>query len=119
MDNSCLILLAHGSKDPKWSRSFETLVGTCQGRSILAYMDFMKPSLFSVVEKLKNHNVNEIKILPLFMSGGGHIDKDIPEQVKELKAKYPSLDFKVLPPIGEHQKLISSMREIIMDYASQ
>ncbi len=54
-----LILVAHGSKDPKWCKSFETLVETCHGMP-LAYMDFMEPSLFSVTERLSKEGEFEI-----------------------------------------------------------
>ena len=116
-----LILLAHGSKDPKWCKSFENLaVETCRGMSLqLAYMDLSQPSLFSVTEELAKNGTKKIKILPLFMSSGGHVDKEIPEQVKELKAKFPNIDFEILPPIGEHSKIILSMQEIIKEYAQE
>lgn len=117
MASTYLILLAHGSKDPKWSRSFENLVGSCPGMTLLAYMDLIQPSLSSITKKLANQGIKKIKILPLFMSSGGHIDKDIPKQVKELKAKFPYIVFEILSPIGEHPKLISSMKEIIKEYA--
>ena len=114
-----LILLAHGSKDPNWRKSFENLVGACHGKPLLAYMDFIEPSLLSVTEELSNKGIKNIKILPLFMSGGGHVDKNIPEQVKELKTKFPDIDFEILPPIGEHPKVITSMQEIIKEYAEK
>ena len=117
---SCLILLAHGSKDPKWCKSFENLVvGAGHDLHLLAYMDLVEPSLFSVTKQLSNNGTKKIKILPLFMSGGGHIDKDIPELVKELKAKFPNIDFEILPPIGEHPKVILEMKEIIKEYAKE
>ena len=115
-----LILVAHGSKDPKWCKSFENFVGA--GRDLhlhLAYMDINEPSLFSVTEKLSKNGTKKIKILPLFMSGGGHVDKDIPEQVRGLKIKFPEIDFEILSPIGEHPKVISSMQEIIKEYAQK
>ena len=137
-----LILLAHGSKDPKWCKSFENLavgagpaIGPASTRRLgetgearqgrrdlhlqLAYMDLVEPSLFSVTKQLSNNGIKKIKILPLFMSSGGHIDKDIPKLVKELKVKFPSIDFEILPPIGEHPKVVSSMKAIIKEYAQE
>ena len=118
---SGLILLAHGSKDPKWGKSFENLaVGAGPNLHLqLAYMDLVEPSLFSVTKQLSNNGIKKIKILPLFMSSGGHIDKDIPKLVKELKVKFPSIDFEILPPIGEHPKVVSSMKAIIKEYAQE
>ncbi len=119
MAGTPLILLAHGSKDPNWCKSFEKLI-VGAGRDLhlhLAYMDFIQPSLLKVTEELVNKGIENIKILPLFMSGGGHVDKDIPKQVKELKVKFPNINFEILPPIGEHPEVITSMKEIIKEYA--
>ena len=116
-----LILVAHGSKDPKWCKSFENLAVETLGPTSLrlAYMDLAEPSLFSVTEDLSKNGTKKIKILPLFMSGGGHVDKDIPRQVKELKTKFPEIDFEILPPIGEHPVIFKSMQEIIREYAQK
>ena len=116
-----LILLAHGSKDPKWGKSFENLaVGAGPNLHLqLAYMDLVEPSLFSVTKQLSNNGIKKIKILPLFMSSGGHINKDIPKQIKNLKARFPKINFELLSPIGEHPKIISSMIETIKKYAQE
>lgn len=118
--NASLILLAHGSKDPKWCKSFEPLV--VEGRDLplhLAYMDFIEPSLATITQELANDGINMIKVLPLFMSSGGHTDKDIPEQVNKLKLQFPNITFEILPPIGEHSKIVTSMKEIIKEYAKE
>ncbi len=117
--NASLILLAHGSKDSKWCKSFEDLVISCNGKATLAYMDFIEPSLITITQGLANNGINKIKVLPLFMSSGGHLDKDIPEQVNKLKLQFPNITFEILPPIGEHLKIVTSMKEIIREYAKE
>ena len=115
-----LILLAHGSRDPKWCKSFEHLLDACCNPNLhLAYMDLIQPSLSSVIKTLVKNRIKKIKILPMFMADGRHVDKDIPKQVKELEVRFPEIDFEILPSIGEHPELISSMKEIIRKHAQE
>lgn len=109
-----LILVAHGSKDPRWQKTFEDLKNRVSNKNIkLSYMEFVKPSLMDMVTECVNDDAEIIKILPLFMAGGGHVDRDIPIQVNEAKVKYPNLKIETLKPIGEHSLVIETFCKII------
>ena len=122
MSSSRLILLAHGSRDPRWRAPFETFAATLQaklgeGKVRLAYMEFVSPSLTDIAEEASREAVQQLKILPLFMAGGAHVDRDIPEQVTEVRGRFPHLEVSVLPPIGEHPRFVALMQEIVKEYA--
>ena len=70
-------------------------------------------------EEAVRDGVQQLKILPLFMAGGAHVDRDIPEQVTAVQERFPSLDLSVLPPIGEHPRLVALMQEIAREYAAE
>jgi sirohydrochlorin cobaltochelatase len=117
-----LILLAHGSRDPRWRAPFETFTTTLQAKLgedkvCLAYMEFVSPSLTDMAEEASRDAVQQLKILPLFMAGGAHVDRDIPEQVTAVRGRFPHLDVSVLPPIGEHPRFVALMQEIVKEYA--
>lgn len=120
MKTSCLVLLAHGSKNPRWREPFERLreelrreVGA--DRVGLAYMAMAEPSLTVVIRRLSDRGVRVIRILPLFMSSGNHLHEDIPDQVASLRRDYPGLEIAVLPPIGSHPRFTAMMRELARD----
>lgn len=120
MKTSCLVLLAHGSRNPRWCKPFEHLLEGLQrkvgpDRVHLAYMELTKPSLPNVIRRLADQGVCAIRILPLFMSSGNHLDKDIPAQVVPLRRDYPELELEVLPPIGSHPRFIAMMHELVSD----
>lgn len=122
MSSARLILLAHGSRDPRWRAPFETFAMALQAdlgadKVRLAYMEFVPPTLTDMAEEASRDAVQQLKILPLFMAGGAHVDRDIPEQVTVVRERFPHLDFSVLPPIGEHPRFVALMQEIVKEYA--
>lgn len=116
---NCLVLLAHGSPDPRWRAPFEELAEHLRKtlgdkRVRLAYMEFAAPSLEEVAGELAREAEGQcrLRILPLFMAGGGHVDRDIPALVAALGWKYPEIETEILPPVGEHPKVVAALREI-------
>jgi len=112
-----LVLFAHGSNDPRWRSPFESLqhevaqaLGTERVR--LAYMEFSSPTLLEVATEAASAGVERLRLLPLFMAGGGHVDRDVPAQVARARERYPQLVIEVLPPIGDHPRFRALLREI-------
>ena len=76
--SECLVLLAHGSKDPRWRIPFERIVDAVQGQSEktvvrLAYMEFIEPTLMDVARECVGQQILRLRILPLFLSIGAHL----------------------------------------------
>jgi sirohydrochlorin cobaltochelatase len=120
MKKSCLVLLAHGSPDPRWRAPFEKLANQLRSgfggdRVLLAYMEFVAPSLLDAAEVAVRGGGARLSILPLFMAGGGHVDRDIPVQAEVVRRRFPGLEVRILPPAGEHPKVAAALREIASD----
>ncbi len=102
-----LILIAHGSRDPDWRLSLEELrtsVDTgCPSEKVrLAFMQFAGPELREVVQEGLSQGVQHFRLLPLFMSSAGHVEKDIKPMVAELEGVFPQATLELLTPIGEN-----------------
>ena len=115
---SCLVLLAHGSKDPRWREPFKNLF--CKAakdseRVRLAYMEFTGPTLLEVAEECALENVESLRVLPLFMAAGAHLATDVPEQLSQVSERYPKMRIEVLPPIGEDPRVAALMEELIRE----
>jgi sirohydrochlorin cobaltochelatase len=119
---TCLVLLAHGSRDPRWREPFERIylhVRRELGDSVkIAYMEFIEPTVFKVAEECVRNNFQKIRILPLFMAAGAHLATDVPEQAEELRKRYPLLEVEILPPVGEDPRMFLLMKEIIRNRAA-
>lgn len=114
MKSSVFILMAHGSRDPKWLSHFDSLLERMrsslpQFAIHLCYLEIADPSLDSLVEALVGEGASSFTIWPLFLASGGHVDRDIPLQIKELESTYKQCSFDVWTPLGEHPAVLDVM----------
>ena len=124
MSSSSLILIAHGSKDPRWRKPFERLLNSLQKdlgekNVFLSYMEFAEPTLMEAATKAVSAGATKMKVLPLFMAGGSHVDQDIPPQVAAVQKEFPQIEIELLPPIGEHPKFVKLIGQVALESASQ
>ena len=115
-----VILLAHGSRDPRWRAPFEKLCCEVQeeagaNRVSLAYMEFVPPTLLDAARAGLNNGVTSISVVPLFMSAGAHIADDVPKQIAEVRAECPQLNIELLPPVGEDPRLQQLLRTMALE----
>jgi len=114
------ILLAHGSKDPIWRKSFEDLIEKSRKTSpkkifCLCYLELYPPSLRETVEDLadSNYKISTINIHPIFLSAGVHFNKDIQTIVSDLKAIYPHLKFKINDVVGNNSIVSNAILRVV------
>jgi sirohydrochlorin cobaltochelatase len=122
MQTQLLVLMAHGSRDPRWRAPFEELVEKLrdelgEGRVALAYMEFASPTLMDVAGRAVRNGITSLRILPLFLAAGAHVDRDIPSQVESLRAQYGQLHVELLPPVGEDPRFARLLLQIARESA--
>ena len=101
-----LILVAHGSRDPLWRSSLQSLaekVGILLSTEDVrvAFMQFDGPNLPEVVAETVRTGHRHLRLLPLFMASAGHVDKDITPMVAELAEAHPDARLDLMTPVGE------------------
>ncbi|NIM51965.1 MAG: cobalamin biosynthesis protein CbiX [Gemmatimonadales bacterium] len=102
-----LILVAHGSRDPKWRASVESMADSLQAavgpdKVRLAYMDHTPPALDEVVSEAVQRGVARVRVLPLFLADEGHVDRDIRPIVDRLRETHQSAEIELLPALAQH-----------------
>ena len=112
-----LILIAHGSPRPAWRASVERLTETLQGTIgrdavRLAYMEGTPPTLMDVASDAIASGAVRLRVLPLFLTGEGHVDKNIRPLVREVQQRYPQATVELLPPAGQHPLFLEMLRQI-------
>lgn len=122
MSQALLVLFTHGSRDPRWLEPFEKLEEALKSKLgddgvRLAHMEISSPTLLEVAEEAHRRGVKEIRLLPLFMAGGGHVANDVPRQAREAEALWPGLTVEVLPAVGEHPTLTELLLDIAVESA--
>lgn len=116
---NALIVLAHGSTDPRWQAPFETLEQRLKERLQspvrLAYMELCEPSIENVVAELSAEGFDTIDILPLFFAAGRHLREDVPAQLEAMHRDHPQLSLTLLDPVGQHP----AFADVVVSIVSQ
>jgi sirohydrochlorin cobaltochelatase len=118
MSRSILVLMLHGSSDPRWRAPFEELARSIQRNGYastlqLAYLQHASPTLAEVVARGLQARVNHFQVLPLFLASGGHVTRDLPRLCADVRREYPAVEVELLPPVGEHPEFRRVVREIV------
>ena len=107
-----LVLFAHGSRDPGWSKPFEQIAARLDRQFLVrvAYLEVMRPSLDEAIAELVAAGVGAIRIVPVFLGMGGHVKEDLPRLVA---AANPPVKITIDPPIGEQAGVIEAIAAAI------
>ena len=108
------ILLAHGSRDPRWRASFEQLAAALQARDParrvwLAYLELASPSLLDCITQAHNAGFHEIRVSPIFFAVGAHLARDIPARLVEVAEAFPDIEIHQDPALGEQAAVQAAM----------
>lgn len=109
-----LVLFAHGARAASWAVPFQRLRElTARQRPdvavSLAFLELMTPSLPEEAALLVTRGVREITIVPIFLGQGGHLLRDLPRLVEELRAAHPEVSFSTVPAVGEDPDVLAAM----------
>ncbi|MSP98668.1 MAG: cobalamin biosynthesis protein CbiX [Betaproteobacteria bacterium] len=114
MSKRHLVLFAHGARDPEWARPLEALRERVAALApecavSLAFLEFMSPGLVEAVTASAGQGAASVTIVPVFLAQGGHLKRDLPLMVTQLRAAHPALRIDVQPAIGEQPAVIEAI----------
>lgn len=112
-----LILFGHGARDPRWAEPFEavaarvhTLRPAVEVR--LAYLDFLHPTLPEAGAMLAAAGCTHVAVQPMFLGTGGHVRRDLPQLVDELRIRHPAVAWTLHTAIGETGPVMDAMAQV-------
>ncbi|MDB5774912.1 MAG: cobalamin biosynthesis protein CbiX [Herbaspirillum sp.] len=116
MMKRALILFAHGARDPAWAAPFRRLQALLQTQRPeftveLAFLELMTPDLPQCVAQLLPEGVDDITVVPVFLGQGGHVQRDLPQLVEDLRAAHAGLTMRVAAPVGEDADVLEAMAQ--------
>ena len=114
MSKRALVLFAHGARDPRWAEPFQRLQALVQTQSpdltvTLAFLELMTPRLPELAAELITAGIDDVTVVPVFLGQGGHVMRDLPVIVDELKRSYPGVSFKIAGAVGEDAQVLNAM----------
>lgn len=109
-----LILFAHGARAASWAEPFQRLQSLLQTsqpqlRVELAYLELMSPQLPELVKQLHADFHKDISIVPIFLGQGGHVIRDLPLIVEQLRQDYPQINLKLAQAAGEDLSVLQAI----------
>jgi sirohydrochlorin cobaltochelatase len=116
MGARALVLFAHGARAPSWAAPFERLrdlaAARLPGTSVsLAFLELMEPRLPAEVARLAAAGIGEVTVVPVFLGQGGHLLRDLPLLVDQLRLDHPGLAIKVAGAVGEDPAVLDAMTD--------
>lgn len=113
--NDGIVLFAHGSREPGWSKPFENIKRQLSGNFLveLAYLERMKPTLEEAVAALASKGAQRVRIVPVFLGEGGHVREDLPRLAAAARARHPGIEIVLEQTIGERQEVTDAIAAVI------
>ena len=116
VNKRALVLFAHGARAASWAAPFERLRDLTQARMpdvpvSLAFLELMEPRLPEQVAALTASGVTHITVVPVFLGQGGHVLRDLPLMVDQLRIDYPQTTINVVEAAGENAAVLNALSD--------
>lgn len=109
-----LLIVAHGSRLKSSNDEIIALVDSIKEKSFndlvveAAFLELVEPSILQSVQNvITKENITEIDLFPYFLAAGKHVKFDIPNEIDEIKKRYPQIKINLLPHLGKNEGLIN------------
>ncbi|WNI21676.1 sirohydrochlorin chelatase [Streptomyces sp. ITFR-16] len=109
-----LLVIAHGSRDPRHAATVHALTARVRAlrpglRVETGFLDFNAPSVPRVLERLAAQGAHEVVALPLLLTRAFHAKSDIPAVLREARARLPRLRVRQAEVLGPSPLLNSAL----------
>jgi sirohydrochlorin cobaltochelatase len=116
MTMQALILFAHGARAATWAAPFERLRDLTRARRPdvrveLAFLELMEPRLPAMVAALAAEGICQVTVVPVFLGQGGHVLRDLPLMVDQLRSDHPQVTFTVVGAAGEDPAVLNALAD--------
>ena len=109
-----IVLFGHGARNPEWAKPFHAIRDVLLSRApqipvALGFLEAMRPTLDEAIDDLVTQGATQIDIVPIFLSTGSHIAKDLPQLVASAMDRHTGIVIAIAAPAGESSSVIDAM----------
>ncbi len=113
---TAVLVIAHGSRVKAANEDLHSIVRWLRaaGRWDVVepcYLQFGEPDLAQAVEEAIHQGARRLVLVPFLLFPGNHTKRDIPEEVDNLRKKYPQVEILLTRHLGVDQRLAQIVRE--------
>ena len=111
-----ILLFGHGARNPDWATPFTAIRAAILARSPgslveSGFLELMRPTFDEAVASLVRGGATDIVVVPVFVAGGSHVNKDLPHLAAQAMDRHPGLDIRLAPPVGEAPTVLAAMAD--------
>ncbi|MFI1257621.1 sirohydrochlorin chelatase [Streptomyces netropsis] len=120
MTRMVLLIVAHGSRDPRHAATVTTLRDQLAAlrpdlRVEVGFLDFCAPSVPRVLERLSAEGVRDVVALPLLLTRAFHAKADIPAVLREAASRLPWLRLRRAAVLGPSPLLTAALERRLFE----
>jgi sirohydrochlorin cobaltochelatase len=109
-----LLVVGHGSRDPRGAKEFHELVSLLRRDNPSlsiggGFIELARPPISECVERLVENGAREISAVPLMLLAAGHAKDDIPATLAREKIRHPQVGFHYGRSLGIRPELLELM----------
>lgn len=111
-----LLVVGHGSRDPRGAREFHELVDLVRRRNSSVpveggFIELSRPPISECVDRLAEIGTRNVAAVPLMLLAAGHAKDDIPATLVREKMSHPEMSFSYGRALGVRPELLELMDE--------
>jgi sirohydrochlorin cobaltochelatase len=119
-----LLIVGHGSRDPRGAREFHELVELVKERNLAlpvegGFIELSRPPISECVNRLVENGSRRVAAVPLMLLAAGHAKDDIPATLVREKMSHPEVGFRYGRALGIRPELLELMDEKISALVSE
>src|SRR5690554_997721 len=108
-----LLIVAHGSRREASNQEVRVLAQHVATQLQLpaeqvqvAFLELATPSIATALNQCFQRGVNEVTVLPYFLSSGNHVVNDLPQEIAAVQEDWPDKRIKLLTHIGAIEGMV-------------
>ena len=78
-----------------------------------AYLEINSPSIADAIGQAAARGAGEVRVLPYFVLSGRHVNKHIPQIVRQARKKNPGVRIKLCSYLGYDPRIVDVVRDRI------
>lgn len=111
-----ILLFGHGARNPEWAEPFHRIRELILAQDPAAlvesgFLELMQPSFDAGIDALVRQGANEIIVVPVFVAGGLHVKKDLPQMAGNAMERHAGLVIGLASPVGEADPVLKAMAD--------
>jgi len=112
-----IIVFAHGSRVESANQAVRAVAADLSratgDRVEAAFLELGRPDLAGAAARLVEAGVDQITVIPYFLTLGLHMERDLPPLIASISNTYNGLSIAVTPPLDGHPALV----QVLLDRA--